>query len=124
MDEIALTVESPHLDAEIEPRFGRADWILFVHPETMVWKAEANPGRNARGGAGIRAAQFLGEENASAVISGDFGPKAQSALKAAGVLMYRCESHMTAREAVELYRSGKLRSEDPPQRSDRGAGGG
>ena len=122
MQNIALTVKSPDLDAEIDPRFGRADWILFVEPETMEWTAQANPGRNARGGAGIQAAQFLGENEASAVISGDFGPKAHRALEAAGVTMYRSGPPMTAREAVELYNAGTLPARDHLQRTGRGDG--
>lgn len=113
MKKIALTVGSPHLDAEVDPRFGRADWILFVEPETMEWKAQENPGRDARGGAGVQAAQFLGDREASAVISGDFGPKAHQALEAAGIAMYRCEPHTTAHEAVELFKAGELPGGNP-----------
>ncbi len=122
MKKIAPTVGSPHLDAEVDPRFGRADWILFVEPETMEWKAQENPGRDARGGAGVQAAQFLGDREASAVISGDFGPKAYQALEAAGVAMYRCESRTTAREAVELYQAGKLSGGNPVRQFGRGDG--
>lgn len=116
MHRIALTVATPDLDAEVDPRFGRADFILLVEPETMAWEALANPAREAPGGAGIQAAEFVAERGADAVLSGDFGPKAYQALEAAGIAMYRYESCRTAREAMERFRAGELPAADSPRR--------
>jgi predicted Fe-Mo cluster-binding NifX family protein len=108
MTRIALTVGSPGLDVEIEPRFGRSAFILLVDPETMWWESLANPGWDARGGAGIRVAQVLSDEHVSDVVSGEFGPKAQQALETAGITMHRCGPGTTARIAVQQLIAGML----------------
>lgn len=124
---IAVTASSPDLDVEVEPRFGRAPYILLVDPGTLAWEAVEGPGQQARGGAGIKVAQFLSQRDVTDVISGEFGPNAHEALSAAGIAMHRCESGTRAREAVELMKEGKLAGPEPaapPHRGGRGGGGG
>jgi predicted Fe-Mo cluster-binding NifX family protein len=108
MKSIALTVGTPDLDVEIEPRFGRAPFILLVDPDTMAWSSRENPARNAHGGAGIQVVQILDEHGVRDVISGEFGPKAHDALQAAGIRMHRCGFESTARQAVEALVAGGL----------------
>lgn len=108
MTKIALTVASPGLDAELDPRFGRAAFLLMVDTETLAYEGLANPGREAHGGAAVEAAQLLADHGAAAVISGDFGPKAQRALETAGVAMYRYATCANAREALERFQAREL----------------
>jgi predicted Fe-Mo cluster-binding NifX family protein len=108
MTRIALTVAGPSLEAELDPRFGRAAFLLLVDPETMAHEGLANPAGEAHGGAGVEAAQFLADHEAAAVISGDFGPKAHRALEAAGIAMYCYESCASVREALERFQAGRL----------------
>ncbi len=105
---IILTATSPNFDSEIEPRFGRAAYFVFVDVDTLEWQAHPNPGTSASGGAGTQAAQFLANKGAQAVISGDFGPNAYNALKAAGIDMYLLGASRTVREAVEHFKAGQL----------------
>jgi predicted Fe-Mo cluster-binding NifX family protein len=114
MKRVALTVGSPGLDVEVEPRFGRAAYILLVDPDTMDWESVRNSGRDAWGGAGVRVAQVLDDRNVTDVVSGEFGPKAFEALKAAGIRMHRLESSTTAREAVEQLKAGDLAAVGTP----------
>lgn len=108
MTRVAVTVGSPGLDVEVEPKFGRAPFIVLVDPETMAWESLANPGWDARGGAGVRVAQVLSDHRVSDAVSGDFGPNAEDALEAAGIAMHRCGSGTTARKAVDLLKAGDL----------------
>jgi predicted Fe-Mo cluster-binding NifX family protein len=85
---VILTTTSPGFDSDIDPRFGRGAYLLVVDTDNLKWEAHPNPGLNASGGAGIKAAQFVNDQNAVAVISGDFGPYAFDALQAAGIAMY------------------------------------
>ena len=122
---IAITAASPDLDVGVEPRFGRAAYLILVNPNTLEWEALENPGQHARGGAGIKVAQFLNEQNVTDVVSGEFGPNAHEALSAAGIAMHRCESSTSARKAVGLLKEGKLTSPEsapPPRRGRRGRG--
>lgn len=105
---IILTTIQPNLETELDPRFGRSAYLLVVDPHTMEWRAEVNPGAGAGGGAGVHAAQLVSKLQATAVISGHFGPNAYDALSAAGVEMYQFADCQTAREAISNYLEGKL----------------
>lgn len=105
---VILTTTSPDLDASVDPRFGRGAYFLVVDADTMAWQAHANPGVGASGGAGTLAAQFVANQKAEAVISGDFGPNAYSALQSAGVAMYLFGLSRTGREAVDRFKTRQL----------------
>ncbi len=110
---IALTVVSPDINSEMDPRFGRAAYLLLVDPKTMSWTSMPNPGKEASGGAGVRLAQLLSEKKVEAVISGRFGPKAADALEKAGIAMESLPSASTAQEALDHW---KGRKEKPSRR--------
>jgi predicted Fe-Mo cluster-binding NifX family protein len=85
---IVITAKSDKIDQPFNPRFGRADYFIIVDSDTRVWEAFPNPAADARGGAGPRAVQFIADSGAEIAISGRFGPKAYSALEAAGIKAY------------------------------------
>jgi predicted Fe-Mo cluster-binding NifX family protein len=105
---IILTTTSPAIDSDVDPRFGRAGYFLLVDPDTLKWQAYPNPGASASGGAGIQAAQFVADQKVEAVVSGDFGPNAFNALKAAGISMYLYGSCRSAQEVIQRFRSGQI----------------
>jgi predicted Fe-Mo cluster-binding NifX family protein len=105
---IILTTSSPSIDSEIDPRFGRGAYFIVVDTDTLEWQAHPNPGVNASGGAGTLAAQLVANQNAKAVISGDFGPNAYGALQAAGVSMYLYGPSQSVRDAIERFKTGQL----------------
>lgn len=106
---VVITADSPSMDARLDPRFGRAAYFLFIDPETMEWQAVSNPAVNARGGAGIQAAQHITDQKCDAVISGEFGPNAYQALNAAGVAMYSPGDNSTVKEAIQRFKSGDIK---------------
>jgi predicted Fe-Mo cluster-binding NifX family protein len=108
MKRVALPVGSPGLEEKVNAKFGRADFILLVNPDTMKWESLENPGKDAGSGAGIQVAQLLSDRRVTDVICGEFGPKAHDALNAAGITMHRCGSRTTVREALDLLKAGKL----------------
>ena len=111
---IVITTSSPSLDAEFDPRFGRCAYFLLVNTETMEWEAFPNSGINASGGAGTQAAQFIAKQKVAAVISGDFGPNASSALNAAGILMYLNKADGTIQDIVKRFNAGELQQVSTP----------
>jgi len=115
---IIITTTSPTIESEVDPRFGRGAYLLVVDSDTMEWQAHPNPGVSASGGAGIQAAQFVTERKADAVISGDFGPHAFEALKAANMPMYVYGAARTARETIERFKAGQLQQVGAPTRGD------
>ncbi len=114
---IILSTTAPGLDAKIDPRFGRAAYLLYVDSDTLQTELHANPGVNAAGGAGIQAAQFVASLQTDAVISGDFGPNAFNALKAAGIAMYLYGDCQTVRQAIERLQASQLQEVGAPTQS-------
>jgi predicted Fe-Mo cluster-binding NifX family protein len=115
---ILLTTVSPDIESEIDPRFGRGAYLLIVDPDTLEWQAYPNPGTSTPAGAGIRAAQFVCDQKADVVISGDFGPHAYQALNAASLPMYIYGSTGTARQVIERFKAGQLQRVGAPTRGD------
>jgi predicted Fe-Mo cluster-binding NifX family protein len=111
---IVISAISPDLDSVIDPRFGRAAYFITVDTNTLEWQSHPNPAADTLGGAGAHAAQYIVNHGAGVAVSGDFGPNAYTALKAAGIGMYLLGTSQTVREAVENYRAGQLASVSAP----------
>ena len=110
---IAVTATRPSLDAEVDSRFGRSPWLVFVASEDMSVEAVENPGAALGGGAGIQTAQAIVQRGAGVVLTGHCGPNAHKVLKAGGVeLVVGCEG--TVGDLVEQYLAGELEPADGP----------
>ncbi len=82
---ICVTSIGPDVDAEVDPKFGRANYFLIIDPMTSAVEAIKNPGRDAAQGAGIQAAQLVSSKNVGIVFTGACGPKAEKILQSAGI---------------------------------------
>jgi len=119
---IAVSAMGPSLDAEVDPRLGRCQYLIFVDTDTMNYEALQNPYISAMGGAGIQTAQLIAEKGAKVVLTGHAGPNAFQALSSAGIQVITAG---TVREAVERWRRGELSpSFGPTAPSHFGMGGG
>lgn len=86
---IAITATENSLQAEVDPRFGRAAYYMVVNTETGEVKAHDNSdGINASNGAGTGAAQTLSELGVQALYTGRVGPKAAEVLNQAKIPYY------------------------------------
>lgn len=86
---IAITATGNSLQAEVDPRFGRAAYYMVVNTETGDVKAHDNSdGINASNGAGTGAAQTLSELGVQALYTGRVGPKAAEVLNQANIPYY------------------------------------
>jgi predicted Fe-Mo cluster-binding NifX family protein len=115
---IILTSTTDNIKGDIDPRFGRAAYLLVMDTDTNECKAQTNPGLNASGGAGIQAAQFASDHGVQVAISGDFGPNAFKALEAAGIAMYLYGNCQTIKAAIEQFKAGKLVRVDAPTHNE------
>ena len=110
---ICITATGDRLDAQVDPRFGRAGWFLFVESDSLGLKeAVENPNVNAMGGAGIQSAQMVAEKGGQVLLTGSLGPNAVTALSAAGIKVVTGVHGITCREAVERFRKGELEPQD------------
>jgi len=73
----------------------------------MAIEAMPNEAIAAPGGAGIQAAQTVVNKGVDVLISGNIGPNAFQVLSAAGVKIVT-GAYGTVKEAVEMYKNGKL----------------
>lgn len=110
---IAITANATNLDAEIDPRFGRCRYFIIADPDTMEFEALENSGALAGGGAGISTVQTIAGKDIEAVLTGNCGPNAYQVLSAAGIKVVTGVSGRV-REAIQDYKSGKLRASAQP----------
>jgi len=110
---IAVSATAPHLDTDLDPRFGRCQYLLIVDSESRDFQALENPAVMAPGGAGMQVAELVANKGVDAVITGNCGPNAYQVLSAAGIDVFVGASG-SVREAVEAYRRGDLRATPGP----------
>lgn len=83
---VAITSQGDALDSQLDPRFGRATYILVVDTGTLEFDVLDNTdNKNAFKGAGIQAAAMVSNADAQVLITGFCGPNAFKTLEAAGV---------------------------------------
>ena len=83
---VAITSKGTLLESEIDPRFGRARFILIVDSETLEFEVMDNSiNANAFKGAGIQAATMISDKGAEVLVTGYCGPKAFCTLETAGI---------------------------------------
>ena len=105
---IAITSKGKDLDSQIDPRFGRAAYILIVDTLNQgVEVLDNSENVNAFKGAGIQAAVTVSDRGAKVLLTGYCGPNAFKTLNAAGVKVAN-DVTGTVREAVIAYREGKV----------------
>jgi len=105
---IAVTSTGTRLDSEVDPRFGRAAFILIVDTDTFEFDVLDNKENvNALKGAGIQAARMVSDKGAEVLLTGFCGPNAFKAMTAAKVKVAN-DAKGTVKEAVRAYLDGKL----------------
>ncbi len=83
---IAVTSQGKTLDSKLDPRFGRAAYILIVDTQTLEFEVHDNDkNKNAFKGAGIQAAAMVSNSGAEVLLTGFCGPNAFKTLDTDGV---------------------------------------
>jgi len=105
---VAVTSKGTDFGSEVDPRFGRAAYILIVETDDdTVTVMDNSENVNAFKGAGIQAAASVGESGAEVLLTGYCGPNAFKMLDAAGVKVANDVSG-TVKEAVQAFKSGRV----------------
>jgi predicted Fe-Mo cluster-binding NifX family protein len=109
---IAVTAHGPELDSQLDVRFGRAKYFIVLDTETSQVQAVDNTiNLNATQGAGIQAAQKIASLGVCAVITGQVGPKAFTALQAGNISVF-VAANGSVREVLEQFKAGRLKQGD------------
>ncbi len=126
---LCITAAGNDLSSSTDSAFGRAPWFVIVDTDSGAVEPVENTSVNASQGAGIAAAQTMADKNVQAVLTGRLGPKAQTALSAAGITMYEGLAQTTVGQALEQFRQGQYsesgsQAAGPPAGTGAGAGTG
>ncbi|MBU4294120.1 MAG: NifB/NifX family molybdenum-iron cluster-binding protein [Actinobacteria bacterium] len=104
---ICISSSGTDLDSNVDPRFGRCPYFIVYDTDNDKFEFFENESRNAMGGAGIQAAQFVVNKGVSTIISGAIGPNSFRVFNAANINIYSGVTG-TVREAIDKLKNGKL----------------
>ena len=105
---IAVTSQGKDLNSQVDPRFGRAAYVIIVDSDTNDFQVIDNSANlNAMKGAGIQAASNVVNSGADVLLTGHCGPNAFKALQAGKVAVSN-DASGTVIESVKQYLDGKL----------------
>lgn len=105
---LAVTAKGQDLDAEVDPRFGRASYILVIDTDTLdVEVIDNQSNKNAFKGAGIQAAAAICDSGAQVLLTGFCGPNAFKALSAAGIKVAN-DASGTVRQTLDAFGQDKF----------------
>lgn len=106
---IAVTSTGKTLESEVDPRFGRAAYIIVVDSETFSYETVDNQNNvNAFKGAGIQAATSISEKDAEVLLTGFCGPNAFKTLNAANIKVVNNVTGCVG-DAVKEFLDGKYK---------------
>jgi len=105
---IAVSSQGTGLDSLVDPRFGRAAYILIIDTiSSGVEVLDNSENLNAFKGAGIQTAAMVSDSGAEVLLTGYCGPNAFKTLQAAGVKVAN-DVAGTVGEAVTGFSEGKF----------------
>jgi len=108
---VAVTTYDRDISGKVDLSFGRAKWFVVVDIESGSIEAHSNAQNvNAVQGAGIQAAQNIANLGVDVVLTGNVGPNAFKALKAAGIKIFIIDKDTEkAEDALALWKKGGLK---------------
>jgi len=101
---IAISSTGKTLQDEMDPRFGRCSYFLFVtidNREIKDVKFVENSAKVQTGGAGTSAAEIVGREKVDAVITENLGPRAEEVFKQLKIKTYQGKGQV--KKAIEQF---------------------
>ena len=103
---LAVTSQGKTLDSKIDPRFGRASFILVIDSQSLEYQVIDNTkNKDAFKGAGIQAAAMIANVNAAVLLTGFCGPNAFKTLDAAGIKVVNDQAGRVI-DAVQTFKQG------------------
>ena len=119
---IAIPVDEKSLESNVYVSFGRAPYFLIYDTETKESTFLDNSAAASTGGAGIKAAQILVDNQVNALLTPRCGENAADVLKPADIKIYKTRA-ASAKVNIDNFISGKLSLLDEIHSGFHGHGG-
>ena len=106
---IAISSTGKDLNSQVSEIFGRCPYFIIVEVDDKKlgkFKAIENININQTAGVGISAVQMVAEENVTALITGNIGPRALDVLKQFYIQPYKGTGLIT--KVIKNFVQGKL----------------
>ena len=109
---IAFTAKGTNWESQMDPRFGRTEFILVYDEEKELFESFDNRDiENEAHGAGPKTSQKLFELGAQILITGNGpGGNAATVLEKAGIKSYIGAGEMTVKQAYDAYKNNQLKA--------------
>ena len=104
---IALPVKARSLQAEISDTFGRTEYFLIYDMENKTAEYIDNSAAASQGGAGIKAAQTVVDQNVEALLTPQCGENAARVMQPNGIRIYKTQGGF-AEGNIEAFEKGTL----------------
>jgi len=104
---IAISADTPDLDAKVGHKFGTSQYLIIVDVETGDFEAVPNPGASGQRGAGMQAIILAISRDVKTILTGYCSPTASNQLIANGIEVLTGLSG-TVKEVFEKYKKGDL----------------
>ncbi len=84
---IVISSTGPTLKADVDPRFGRAPFLIMYETDTgeVIEAIDNAGGQDASQGAGISVAGLMAQKGVKVILTGRVGPKAMAVVDRAGI---------------------------------------
>ncbi|NPD88266.1 MAG: diguanylate cyclase [Asgard group archaeon] len=105
---IALPVATRDENCVLDNRFGRGSFYYIFDTENDSFEIVDNPAKQARGGAGIQAVEYLISKGIESVIIPEMGPNAERVLRSANISVFQGEI-LPAKVLVEKWKNKSLK---------------
>ncbi len=120
---IAISSTGANLQAGVDPRFGRAAFLLIYDTDNreVVEVVNNAEGQDAAQGAGISVAGLIAQKGVAAILTGRVGPKAMAVIDKAGIKVISGVMG-TVEEAIKSFMTRTKRQEPAHAAKARAAG--
>ena len=112
---IVVSSTGNSLESEVDVRFGRCPYFIFVDLEEKEIKSHEvieNTSVKQTGGAGITAAEFVARKGAQVVLTGNIGPRAFDVFRQFKIDIYPVTGKIN--DAIKAFVNGELKKVDAP----------
>ncbi|MGI6607980.1 MAG: NifB/NifX family molybdenum-iron cluster-binding protein [Erysipelotrichaceae bacterium] len=104
---IAIPVENKKIDSSVSLTFGRAPYFLIYDMEKKESSFIENSAAGSTGGAGIKAAQIIVDNNVEVLLTMRLGENASEVLKSADIRIYKTIDG-SIKENIDAFAENKL----------------